>query len=389
MAQHAGDGPHGPPAEAPPAGKARRGRRWHRRLALVAASLLLSALVGEVVTRLFFSDEMLNVTAYPFQAYHVNEGYELIPNTEEGNVRINSLGYRDRERTLRPDPGTTRVLIVGDSVVFGPGVELEQTFPTRLEEKLRAERTRPLEVLNGGNPDTGLTEILRIFRKRDLRMEPAVVILCFYLNDSRPPMGFRSEFVGGSPVVRFMKRNPWLRRSIFFSSAYFLYYNAAIRREVRKLPISLRTQWAELFQQEHLWRTDPVALTELIAAAQYDWGAAWRPETWPKVESQLAQFDALSRAHGIRMGLAIMPVKVQVYGAVVRDEPQKRLTRIAEALGWPCLDLLPGLIEQRDGERIFNDHCHFGPHGHELVAGMFLEFLSSPKLLGPGGGTTE
>jgi len=389
MTQETDGGPDERQAEVPPARKAQRRRRWPRRLALVAASLVLSALVGEVVTRLFFSDEMLNVTAYPFQAYHVNEGFELIPNTEEGNVRINALGYRDRELSLVPDPGTTRVLIVGDSVVFGPGVDLEQTFAKRLEEELREVRARPIEVINGGNPDTGLTEILRIFRTRGLQMEPEVVILCFYLNDSRPPMGFRSEFVSGSPIVRFVKQNPWLRRSILFSSAYFLYYNAAIRREVSKLPISLRAQWTELFQEERAWRTSPAALNELIEIAQYDWGAAWRPETWPKVESQLAEFEARSREHGIRMGLAIMPVKVQVHGAVLRDEPQKRLKRIAKALGWPCLDLLPGLIEQRDGGPIFSDHCHFSPHGHELVAGMFLEFLSSPEFLGPDGETPE
>jgi lysophospholipase L1-like esterase len=370
-------------------GDSMRPRRWRRRLTAAVLSAVLALLAGELVTRLFYTDEMLNVQFHGFQVYHVTEGYELVPNTEEGNVRINSLGYRDREVSLQRPTGTIRILIVGDSVVFGPGVNLEDTFSKRLEAMLRSERPAPIEVINGGNPDTGLTEIIRIFKKRDMKMKPDVALLCFYMNDSRPPMGFRSEFVRGDPVVRLVKRNPWLRRSMLFSSAYFLYYNSAIRKEVDRLPVSLRPQWTELFQQEKAWKSNPAVLNELIEAAEFDWGAAWRPETWHKVIEQLKGLDELARATPIRMGLVIMPVKVQVYGSVVRDEPQKRLRKIAREMGWPCLDLLPGLIEHTGGEAIFNDHCHYSPHGHELVAKMILEFLKSQELLVAHGGKEE
>src|SRR5262245_29159034 len=51
----------------------------------------------------------------------------------------NALGLRDYEFAEEKPPGTYRIVVVGDSVTFGPGVGLDETFAKRLERKLAAD----------------------------------------------------------------------------------------------------------------------------------------------------------------------------------------------------------------------------------------------------------
>ena len=58
-------------------------------------------------------------------------------------VETNSLGYRSPEW---PSAAAGEVLVVGDSQVFGLGVEANETFTTKLGELLK------VSALNGGVP---------------------------------------------------------------------------------------------------------------------------------------------------------------------------------------------------------------------------------------------
>src|SRR5262245_17353869 len=50
-------------------------------------------------------------------------------------VKINSMGFRDREVTPKA-AGKRRVVVIGDSFVYGWGVQIEQSWPKRLEAEL-------------------------------------------------------------------------------------------------------------------------------------------------------------------------------------------------------------------------------------------------------------
>ena len=65
------------------------------------------------------------------------------------NVAINSLGFRDVERSRAKAPGTTRVLALGDSFIEAYTVELEESVSRRAEVKARAAGC-PVEVVNAG-----------------------------------------------------------------------------------------------------------------------------------------------------------------------------------------------------------------------------------------------
>ena len=51
--------------------------------------------------------------------------------------RTNSLGFRDQEFPFLKTKGTYRIICVGDSLTFGQGIELNNTYSKLLERKLK------------------------------------------------------------------------------------------------------------------------------------------------------------------------------------------------------------------------------------------------------------
>lgn len=108
-------------------------------------------------------------------------GVRLQPGAEEdvafaGNprthVRINRDGFRGAELAA---PGSDDVLVVGDSQVFGLGVEEDQTFSARLAAQLH----RP--VVNGGVPTYGPDEYRAVIAEQLAKRHPRTVVLAINL----------------------------------------------------------------------------------------------------------------------------------------------------------------------------------------------------------------
>jgi acetyltransferase AlgX (SGNH hydrolase-like protein) len=84
------------------------------------------------------------------------------------SVRINAAGYRGADW---PAPGKDEVLVVGDSQVFGLGVEEAQTFSTGLAALLH----RP--VINAGVPTYGPDEYRAVIAELVDQRHPTTVVL--------------------------------------------------------------------------------------------------------------------------------------------------------------------------------------------------------------------
>ena len=93
----------------------------------------------------FYESDPVLYTAFRPNA----EGWEI--KEGENFVHINAYGMRDRERSLIAAPGTTRIAVLGDSMVAAQQVPLDNTMSQLLETKLNAELgtpDHPIEVLN-------------------------------------------------------------------------------------------------------------------------------------------------------------------------------------------------------------------------------------------------
>lgn len=123
-----------------------------QRLALAGVALVLGLMLGEGVARVW------SAGAFPHANFYVPDdalGVRLapgasmrfqLPGNPASDIRVNAGGYRGADW---PAPGDDEILVVGDSQVFGLGVEGDETFSAGLAAATG--RT----VLNGGVPTYG------------------------------------------------------------------------------------------------------------------------------------------------------------------------------------------------------------------------------------------
>ncbi|MBI4882064.1 MAG: hypothetical protein HY812_20745 [Planctomycetes bacterium] len=125
------------------------------------------------------------------RACRVSEAFslpELIPGvvTEAGcRYAANSLGFRDEETTQKKPPNTFRIVVLGDSVTFGWGVEAAERFTDIVEAELaaRALSGPRIEILNLGVPGYEATHQAAVFEQKALALEPDAVLFVFNFND--------------------------------------------------------------------------------------------------------------------------------------------------------------------------------------------------------------
>lgn len=119
--------------------------------------------------------------------------YELKPGLQgrfrNATLAINSHGFRGREVTVAKPNGTVRVVGLGDSVMFGWGVNQGRDYLSQLEKRLQEEARggHRVEVLNFAVPGYNTVMEVETFKRKALRFEPDLVILHMMLNDARLP----------------------------------------------------------------------------------------------------------------------------------------------------------------------------------------------------------
>ena len=99
-------------------------------------------------------------------------------------VRTNGDGFRGSNIEARKKPGELRILIVGDSVAFGLGVEEDSIFPSQLDRLLRLQPRRPIRVMNAGVASYNTRSELESL-KHLWHLEPDIIVLAYLVdNDS-------------------------------------------------------------------------------------------------------------------------------------------------------------------------------------------------------------
>jgi len=113
-------------------------------------------------------------------------GWRLLPNLEgpferpqfKTYVKINQHGLRDRDHSYEKEPGTKRILVLGDSFVWGYGVNGDEVLTRRMEADLQG-----VEVINAGVTAYGTIQELLWLEREGLKYHPDLVILVLYKND--------------------------------------------------------------------------------------------------------------------------------------------------------------------------------------------------------------
>ena len=107
-------------------------------LAALVAGLLVMLVLGEIALRVvdlghpyYSAPELYQPSADPRVQFEPRPRF--VGFSEGTNVTTNSHGLRERELPLVKAPGTRRVVFIGDSVTFCPGVRDDQPYARLLE----------------------------------------------------------------------------------------------------------------------------------------------------------------------------------------------------------------------------------------------------------------
>jgi lysophospholipase L1-like esterase len=283
------------------------------------------------------------------------------------SYRINADGFRDGPYARRKPPGTFRIVVLGDSVAFGFGVQAEETFPKQLEQLLRV-RLAPADVevlnlgVNGYNP---YTEAM-LFVDVGVDYEADLVLVQFCPNDLGDPTLFEStaQIAIDFPVEAFpdpgRKRRPTLPE-----------------RACR----GLRT--CMLIGHVLAGWEDGPTVDDVRAAGMPVVGD--RELAW--LRRRYAEIATAARAHGAAFALLVVPMPPAVEG---RPAPlHERIVTLARDAGWTTVDPLPALQEAtaRDHVAVFlpRDPWHLTPGGHRIVAAAIVTELARSHLLPEAG----
>jgi len=149
--------------------------------------ILLGALAGHEAYLRYTIGPMQEGTLYEYTLK--SKRYKLMkPNVHTrsfgADVRTNALGLRDVRASIPPKgPGEFRIIVIGDSITFGPGLEYQQLYTTLLEAALR--RSHPeVRVINLAVEGYNIIQYEAVLEEVGLGLQPDMVLVgMFPVND--------------------------------------------------------------------------------------------------------------------------------------------------------------------------------------------------------------
>ena len=151
---------------------------------LILAGICFTILLAEVFVRIFYPESRDHVL--PSGLYESDNylGWKLAKEKSDVhhstyfnvNYTTNSFGYRDQNRFVEKGKGKYRILLYGDSQIFGWGVPAGKRFTNLLEDSLKN-----IEIWNLGVPGYGLDQEVLSYQ-RDGKFFNADAII-FYISE--------------------------------------------------------------------------------------------------------------------------------------------------------------------------------------------------------------
>ena len=182
------------------------------KLVLLISTVTLVLLISEAMTRILFWHSLdfdMEMWKYATQvkvaSSDPNLGHKHGPNRDAllmgVRVTTNQFGLRGGATTLRKPEKTYRILVVGDSLTMGWGVEQDQTFSAVLERRMNAEPPHGFpasvryEVLNLGVGNYNTVQEVTLLRSVGLQFDPDLILLAYFINDAEPTTQVRYNYL--------------------------------------------------------------------------------------------------------------------------------------------------------------------------------------------------
>ncbi|MBI4436137.1 MAG: hypothetical protein HY590_01795 [Candidatus Omnitrophica bacterium] len=348
----------------------------------------LALLVAEICLRLFFPQDLIRPQGVQLDQEII---YTLKPNTEAHfkgtsvrmyHLKTNSVGIRERETSFHKPNHVFRILLLGDSISMGEGVEFEETYLKQLELLLEAAHIKGVETINAAIRGYGNDQELILFRRIGKRYEPDLVILAFFvyndMEDNWEAQLFKlkkGKLVQQPATVEMSKK----------------YRNYVINSRVQNRP-----GYRFLMSHSHAANWLRVTYSTLLRRSADREERAKKDQHKVPLEKQpafhltlaiLEAWDREVKEIGARPFLLILPARSQMRSLRAMpdaDTPRLDLAleKFCEREGISFSNLSQSLLKwQGDFESLWLADGHLSPEGHVWVARELFGALRSKGLL--------
>lgn len=333
-------------------------------LILLLVSTTFTLLVFEVVARIYLAAPL--PWHFPQVRYQSDPRviFTLRPDQEaytaDKKADINARGLRGPLVPYERTPGMLRILILGDSIAFGYGVEESDSVGARLTARLAARGLRA-EVINTGVPSYNVEQEVGYLAAEGARYRPDWVLLAVCWNDINEKSSVRVTSDGwlatagdqeAGPLVTLMETPTGYALRNVIKRSRLLYAVTQGLRGVR-----------DYFQpEEHAqFRDDVLAGRESIKVKR----------GWERMETSLSDLARQGREGGFRILVVTFPLQP----ALERDSPAStypaRVLSLARTDDLDIRDLTPAYraaYKGHDSLFIPYDADHPNARGHDLAA---------------------
>lgn len=365
---------------------------------VVFVSILITLTTMEIVLARWFPQRTLGYLKQThLSCYQKSERlpYEFRPNCRGqfltafgvvSPVRINNIGFRG------PDIGKKsgkRILFLGDSYVFGYGVDEEDSMPSRLSKELG------VDVINAGIWAAGPDFEYLIADRVEEELQPDLIILGIFPENDLRDLTETAWTMGDNGTLWSVKNDK------FVDDEGFLWRDAVSRRFY--IPI-VRNSHVVAFLSDRVsgfitrlrtWLTgwnppkDPklsfLGPYEQRLDIQWDYSCLFESRCEGPLEDArqkavfiFDRFKELSDREHIPLAIVMIPFRPQMSG----EEPLETLFhRLSEERNIPVIDLAGPLKESGLSlDEIYQKDDHFSPQGNDLSARAIAGNLRDRKI---------
>ena len=340
-------------------------------------SLGVITVVVAVTVAVLLVEAALRLTTRPdnppgFTQKHPTRGYALRPGykgyTYDAPLEINDDGIRGSNRAVVMDAAALRIVVLGDSMTYGLGVAIEQTYPRVLERMLQSERDAPVQVFNLGVPSYNTMDQALFLEETFDLYKPHLVILQYMVNNDAvfkprpsPPSGFRS-----SQWWRFLRDVPTRSFALAWTS-----------HKIKQLLYNIQTEDAP-----------PLELLRSGVARRMQTEYGPNAKGWMEVQRAIGRIQRFLEKRNTPFVFA-MNVNHMQLSAQAREILEPQIDLISETvreLGVsPALvidDAFVGLAGRESELWVRPYDAHWNVLGHSLVAEFLFRHLSTnPQLV--------
>jgi len=265
------------------------------------------------------------------------------------HVQTNDQGFRDnRAHIPAKQPGEFRIVVVGDSFTFGPGVEYEHLYTSLLGSRLA--RAHPqVKVINLAVEGYNIIQYDAVLEEVGLELKPDLVLLAMFpVNDFEMDDYDHHRRLAAGETVKL----PW----------YLSFY--VYRAYLYRIPDLAQKVASKVLQRAHPQ-----------AAGGPDVG-------WDRNVAALKHIHVLTLANGVPLTVALLP---HTKGFETQRRIFGRVEEVCAAEHLECLDLLESFrgLGVRDGALVLNAiDSHPNDEYHRLMAGQLAARLE-PRIASP------